>query len=114
MARDLDHIGIGLGNTSGDGADADLSHQLDAHASRWVHLVQVMNQLRQILNRIDVVVRRRRDQSHTRLAVAQPSDVWVHLGAGQLTAFTWLGALSHFDLKLLAAAQVFRGHTETT
>ena len=60
------------------------------------------------------MVRRWRDQRHTRLAVAQPSDVGIHLGTRQLTAFTWLGALSHFDLELLAAAQVLRGHTEAT
>ena len=59
MAGNLDHISVGLRHTSGDGADADLGHQLHAHRGCRVHLMQVVNQLGKILDRIDVVVRRR-------------------------------------------------------
>ena len=59
MAGDLNHIGVGFGHTGGDGADADLGHQLHAHLGGGVHLVEVVDQLGQILNRIDVVVGRR-------------------------------------------------------
>ena len=59
VTGDLDHIGVGLGHTRSDGANPDLGHQLHAHGSSGMHLMQVMDQLRQVFNRIDVVVWRR-------------------------------------------------------
>ena len=112
MAGNLNHVSIGLGHASGDGADADLSDQLHAHRSGRMHLMQVVNQLREIFDGIDVVVGRRRDQGHPGLAVAQPCDVVVHLRTGQLTALPWLGPLGHLDFQLLAAAEIFSGDAE--
>ena len=59
MAGNLDHIGIGLGHTGGDRANANLGHQFHRHLGGGMDLVQVMDQLGQVLNGIDVVVRRR-------------------------------------------------------
>ena len=59
MARDLDHVGIGLRHPGGDRADADLGHQLHRHLGGGVDLMQVVDELGQILDRIDVVVRGR-------------------------------------------------------
>ena len=72
-----------------------------------MHLVQVVDQLRQILDGIDVVMRRRRNQRHAWLAVAKPGDVLIHLRPRQLPALSRLGPLGHLDLQLSAAAQVF-------
>ena len=44
----------------------DWLHQLHADLRPRVDLLQVVDQLRQILDRVDVVVRRRRDQRHPR------------------------------------------------
>ena len=79
-----------------------------------MHLVQVVDQLGEILNGINVVVGWGRDQGHTGLAVAQPGDVGIHLGARKLAALTRLGPLGHLDLQLLAAAEIFRRHAEAT
>ena len=68
--RDRDMVGARLGDAGGDRADADLRDQLDADARRRVHVLQVVDQLGQILDRIDVVVRRRRDQADARRRVA--------------------------------------------
>ena len=59
VAGDLNHIGVGLGHAGGNRADADLGHQLHAHRRLGVHLVQIVDQLSQILDGIDVVMRRR-------------------------------------------------------
>ena len=59
MARHQDHVGLGLGDAGGDGADSRLGHQFHAHLGLRVDLLEVIDQLRQILDRIDVVVRRR-------------------------------------------------------
>ena len=77
-------------------------------------IFQIMNQLRQIFNRIDIMVWRWRNQAHTWHTVAQTADVLGHFAAWQLTAFTGLGTLRHFDLDLVRAGEVFRRHTKAT
>ena len=52
-------IGFGFGHACGHRADADFRHQLDADRGRSVAVLQVVDQLRQIFDRIDVMVRRR-------------------------------------------------------
>ena len=59
MTRYQNGIGLGLGHTGGNGADAGRGDQLDTDFCVRVDLFQVINQLRQIFNRIDVVMRRR-------------------------------------------------------
>ena len=112
VAADQHHVGLALGDAGGHGAHADLGHQLDADARVAVGVLQIVDQLRQVFDRIDVVVRRRRDQAHARRAVADAGDFLVDLVAGQLAAFARLGALGHLDLQLLGADQVFAGDAE--
>jgi hypothetical protein len=42
----------------------DLGHQLDVDTRLRVGVLQVVDQLRQILDRVDIMMRRRRNQSH--------------------------------------------------
>src|SRR5262249_23107230 len=96
----------------GDGADADLGHQLHADARLVVAVLQVVNQLLQVLDRVDVVVRRRGDQADTRRRVAHLGDPRVDLVARQLAALARLGPLRDFDLQLARVDQVHAGHAE--
>ncbi len=112
VARDQDHVGLGLGDASGNRADARARHQLHAHLGVGVDLLQVVNQLRQIFDRINIVMRRRGNQSHARRRVAQLCDQGRHLDARQLPAFARLGALRHLDLQLAATVQVFCRHAK--
>ena len=66
VAGDHDVVGAGLGDAGGDGADARVRDELDADLGRRVDAAQVVDQLRQVLDRVDVVVRRRRDQARRR------------------------------------------------
>ena len=50
VAGNLNHIGIGLGNTGRNRADADLGDQLHAHRCSGMNLMQVMDQLSQIFD----------------------------------------------------------------
>ncbi len=59
VAGDQDHVGVRLGHTCSDRADAGFSHQLHADARLRIDHLQVEDQLRQILDRVDVVMRRR-------------------------------------------------------
>jgi len=105
-------VGLALGNAGGNRADANLTDQLDADVRLGSDIFQVVNQLRQVFNRINVVVWRRRDQTDTGHRVAQTADVLGHLGAGQLAALAGLGALRHLDLDLIGAAQILGRDTE--
>src|ERR1035437_1013290 len=88
VAGDENDVGVRLGDTSGDRAHAHLGNQLDTDAGVAVAVLQIVNQLGEIFDRVDVVVRRRRNESDARSGVTGLGDPRVNLRAGQLTAFT--------------------------
>ena len=57
-------IRMALHDAGGDHAHAVLGHQLDADAGPGVGGLEVVDQLRQILNGVDIVVGRRGDEAH--------------------------------------------------
>jgi hypothetical protein len=111
VARDRHVVGARLGNAGGHRAHAHFGHQLDRDRAR-VGVLEVVDQLRQIFDRVDVVVRRRRDQADARRRVTRLADGLVDLVAGQLAAFAGLGALGHLDLDVVGIDQVFGRHAE--
>ena len=112
-ARNQDPARSGLGHAAGNGANTGGGDQLHGNLRLLVGALQVVNQLRQILNRIDVMVRRRGNQRDTRHGAAGPRHALRDLGPGQVPAFARLGALGHLDLDFLRGKQVFPGHAET-
>ena len=112
MARNQDHIRLGLRHPGRNGADPDGRHQLDRHLGARVDLFEVIDQLRQILDRIDIVVRRRGNQRHARRRMPQPRDQLGHFHARQAATLTGLGALGDLDLQLFALVQIFRCHAK--
>ncbi len=105
-ARDHDVIGAGLGDARGHGADARERDQLDADLGGRVDAAQVVDQLGEILDRVDVVMRRRRDQTDAGRRMAQTRDLDVDLVAGQLAALAGLGALRDLDLEHVGVDEV--------
>ena len=112
MAGDDDAFGMPLADPRGDGADPDFADELDRDIGFGVAVLQIENQLRQVFDRVDVMVRRWRNQGDTRNAVAQFADVLTDLVPGQLTPFARLGALGDLDLQLVGIDQVMRGDPE--
>ena len=112
VAADQDDVGVRLGDAGRDRADADLGDQLHADARAAVGVLQVVDQLRQILDRIDVVVRRRGDEADAGRRQARLGDPGIDLGAGQLAALAGLGALGHLDLELAGVDQVLARDAE--
>jgi len=106
VAGDEHMVRMCLHDTGRDRAHSNLGHELHADARRRVRVLQVVNQLREILDRIDVMVRRRADQAHARRRVPDARDVVVDLLAGQLAAFTGLRALRHLDLELVRVREI--------
>ena len=112
VAADQHDVGVRLGDARGDRADADFGDQLDADARAAVGVLQVVDQLGEVLDRVDVVVRRRRDQPDARRRVPRLRDRRVDLGAGQLAALAGLRALRHLDLQFRRVDEVFARHAE--
>ena len=112
VAGDQHHLGTGLGNAGGDGTHAGLGDQLHIDPGIPVGVFQVVDQLGQILNGIDIVVRRRRDQADAGGRAPGLGYPGVDLAAGQMAPLSGLGPLGHFDLDLLGGAQVGAGHAE--
>ena len=101
-----------LDDAGGDGADAPGGDELDADAGGRVDRAKVGDELCQVLDGVDVVVRRRADVGHARLASAKSRDVGRRLAAGQVAALAGLRALGDLDLELLRANKVGGGHAE--
>ena len=112
VAADEHHVGMPFRHAGGNRAHADLGHQLDADARVRVGVLQVVDELRQIFDRIDVVVRRRGNQAHARGGQAHLGDPRIDLAPGQFAALAGLGALGHLDLNLARLGQVFARDAE--
>ena len=112
VTADQHAVRLALGHARRDRADPALRHQLHADVRPPVRVLQVVDQLGQVLDRVDVVVRRRRDQPDARRRVAGLGDRLVDLVAGQLPAFARLRALRDLDLQLVRVDQVPAGHAE--
>ena len=112
VAGNGDVVGLGLGDTRCHRAHTHFRHQLHRNGGAVVGVLQVVDELGNVLDGIDVVVRRRRDESHARHRAAQPRNVVADLVAGQLPALARLGALRHLDLDLVGRGQVFGGDTK--
>ena len=112
VAGDQDGVSLGLGHARGDGADARGGHQFHRDAAVGIDRLQVIDELGQVLDRIDVVVRRRADQGGARNGVTHLADELGDLEAGQLATLAGLGALGDLDLDLAALVQVFGGDAE--
>ena len=112
MAGDHDVLGLGLGHAGRDRTHASLCDELDRDICEGVDALEVVDQLGEIFDRVDVVVRRRADQTNAGRRMTQPRDVVIDLVSGQLAALAGLGALRHLDLDLVGIHEVRRGHTE--
>ena len=114
VTADQHDVGLGLADPGSDRADTDLGDELDVDPRRRVGVLQVVDQLLEILDRVDVVVRWRADQADARRGVAGRGDPRVHLVTRQLATLTGLGALGHLDLQVVGVDEVLAGDTEPT
>ena len=90
----------------------DLGHELDVDPGLTVGVLEVVDQLGQVLDAVDVVVRWRRDQPDPGRRVPGARDPRVDLVPGQLAALAGLGPLGHLDLDVAGVGQVEAGDPE--
>ena len=79
----------------------DATDQFHRDFGARVDLFQIVDQLREVFDGIDVVVRRRGNQRHAFGRMAQAGDQLGHFHAGQLATFAGLGTLGDFDFQVL-------------
>src|SRR5699024_10774126 len=85
----------------------------DVDPGIWIRALEIVDELREVLNGVDVMVRWRRNQPHARGGNTHFGNPRIDLIGWQLTALTGLGALSHLDLNIGAVIKVVAGHTKT-
>ena len=112
MTGNQDDIGVGLGDASRDRADARARDELDADLGARVDLLEVVDELGQVLDAVDVVMRRRGDEGNARRAAALFGDHRGNLVARDLATFARLGALRHLDFDFGGAGEIFRRDAE--
>ena len=83
VSADQNDVAVSLRHARGHRAYADLGHQLDADPSPRIAVLEVEDELGQVLDRVDVVVRRRADQRDARRGEADLGDPRPDLVAGQ-------------------------------
>ena len=110
--RDRHVIGTRLADAGRNRADADFGHQLHRDTGLGIDVLEIVDELRQILDRINVVMRRRRDQADAGRRAPHAGDVLVDLVAGKLATLARLGALRHLDLDVVGIDEILGGDAE--
>ena len=112
IAGDQDDLGAGLGNAGRNRSHALFTHQLYGNPRFVIGIFQVVNELGQIFNGVNVMVRRRGNQAHAGRGMTCFCNPRVHLSARQMAALAGLCSLRHFNLDFLSAHQILAGHAE--
>src|SRR5215470_130787 len=113
VAANGDDVCTGLSNPGCDDADACAGHELYADASTRIDRAEIMDELREVFDAVNVVMRRRRNQRRAGRGMANARHVWSDFSRGELAAFARLGTLGHLDFKFLRVHKVVRSNTET-
>ena len=112
VPADEHHVCVGLSHAAGHGADSRLRNQFHSDPRPRIDLTQVVDELRQVLDRVDVVMRRGRNERDAFDRAAHARNERRHLVRGQLAALAGFRALRHLDLELFGPHQVFGRHAE--
>mmetsp|Transcript_12088 Transcript_12088/g.17723 ORF Transcript_12088/g.17723 Transcript_12088/m.17723 type:complete len:263 (+) Transcript_12088:1018-1806(+) len=97
-----------------DDTNSNFGHKLDRNFSCWLSVLQVMNQLSKIFNRVNVVMRGWRDEPNSWRGVSIVGNVFRNLETGKFSSFSGLGTLCHLDLNLVTVGKVMRRNTKSS
>ena len=114
VSGDQNGLCSGFCNTGSDRTNTSLGNQFYGNICILVCIFQVIDQLCQVLDGIDIVMRRRGDQGNTRCGVTGFRNPWINLLRRKMSTFTRFCALCHFDLDFSCRHQITAGNTETT
>ena len=114
ISGDQNSLCSGLCNTGGYSTNTSLRNQLYGNIRIFICIFQVIDQLCKILDRVDIMMRRRGDQADSRCRMTGFCDPRIYLLCRKMSTFTRLCTLCHLDLDLFCRNQVTAGNTETS
>ena len=106
VARNEHYIGMSFRDTRGNRTHAHFGHKLHRDTGLRVRITQIVNELGQVFDRVNIMMRRRRNQRNIRNRVTDTRHELVHLVSRQLATFTRLCTLRHLDLQILCMAEI--------
>ena len=112
-ARNDYSVGLGLRHACGYRTYSAFRHKFYADLGARVHIFEVENELRQVLDRVNIVVRRRGNERYARHRMPRFGYNFVHFKARKLASFARFGSLCHFYLYFVGRYQVLRRDAET-
>src|SRR5258708_32844131 len=113
VPADGDNVRARLGYARGNDADSGTGNEFYTDAGARIHGAQVVDQLSEIFDAVNVVMRRRRNQRGAWRGVPDARDVFADFLGGQLAAFTGLRALRHLDFEFFGMDEIIRGGSKT-
>src|SRR5258708_5279244 len=114
VPADGDDVRACLGNACANDAYTRAGNQFYADAGARIHGAQVVDQLREVFDAVNVVMRGRRNQRRARRGVPDARDVFADFLGGQLAALTGLRALRHLDFEFFGVDEIIRGDSKTS
>ena len=112
--RNYNQVGFSLSHTCSNGSYPTLGNQLHTDLCFRIYILQVEDKLSQVLDRVNIVMRRRRNKRDSRNRMTCLRNNLVHLITRQLTTLTRLCTLCNLNLNFFGIHQIFSGHTKTT
>src|SRR6266853_6943892 len=112
VPADGNNVGARFGNARGNDADSSARNELYADAGARIDGAKVVDQLGEVFDAVNVVVRWRRNQRRAGSGVSDARNVLADFLRGELAALAGLGALRHFDFKFLGVDEIIGGDSE--
>lgn len=113
VSRDEDVIRLRLRHSRSDDSDSDFGNELDGDSSAGIGTLEVVDELLEILDGVNIVVRGRGDESYSGSGVTGASNGGRNLVTGEFSSFSGLRSLGHLDLKFIRVGEVVGGDSET-
>ena len=114
ISGDQNSLCTGLCYTGCNRTNTRLRNQLYGNIRIFIGVFQVIDQFCQILDRIDIMMWRRRDQADSRCGMTGFCDPRIYLLCRKMSALTRLCPLCHLDLDFSCGNQITAGNAETS
>ena len=98
MTGNQNNIRLGLNYSRSNSSNTNLTDQLYMNTGPWVRALKIKDQLLEVFNGINVVMRWWRDKTNARRRMPRFRYPWINFVCGELAAFAGFGTLRHFDL----------------
>ena len=114
ISRDKDNCCPGFCNTGCYSTYSGLWNKLNWYSRIFITILQVIDKLSQVLDRIDVMMWRRWDKTYTRCWMSCLCNPWINLSSRKMSSLTRFCSLCHLNLDFLCTYKITRCYTKTT